>query len=739
MTGIRLYDYQEDMKQRILRSFVSCRSVMAQMPTGTGKTVVLAAVVLSFLRVRDGGAVWIVAHRRELVEQVRNTVDRMLAHVAGEEAAVSLKGRVKVLSIQWLSRHLADMTGEQPSLIVIDEAHHALANTYQSLWDVFVGAKFLGLTATPCRLDGSGFTDLFDALVTSFSISKFIGMGRLSLFDYVGIKDDSEDAALVESLAKRGVDGDFQVKEMGQVLNNRRAIERLYDSITRYAKGKKGIVYAVNIEHAREIARYYSEMGRKAVAIDSHTPKRERDCLIEDFKVGRTDVLVNVDIFSEGFDCPDVGFIQLARPTLSLARYLQMVGRGLRVTKGKECCVLIDNVGLYRMFGLPTVERDWQAMFEGRQPIQLQTYDVRQFHVVVECLERFIGGNVATDMNMGVIMTHEALRQYLEDEEGAWKEPCAADGYKVFMANNRKIGVRRKGEEVIAPAYHDITLLPQGYAICYRHHYDEKLVSLRTGHVVLPETTYHDIHLIGNRLVDVNTDQAGVRWVVDLENDAVYPYDVWERATLHVKQVGSLSLLKLGQIYYTRTMERYQSVYPITDKDIEWHGFYYTIDDPGAAQALPVCVMKGDSARYYWLVATQEDGTICVKDNQERYYKVGKERRTFITKEEAERLTVASDTPPVDKPRHVEPVRMGNKWGLKVDGRLVVTPIYRKILPAKYGCCVVEGNPCQWGIITLTGHQLVEPTYSKVHINDNGTAELTTVSGKVKTVKLNLN
>ena len=121
--------------------------------------------------------------------------------------------------------------------------------------------------------------------------------------------------------------------------------------------------YGAKIKYLVEL---YQEHGIKAVAIDSKTPAAERQADIEAFKNGDIQVLVNVDIFSEGFDCPDVEFVQLARPTLSLAKYLQMVGRGLRVAKGKKNCVIIDNVGLYRVFGLPSQVWNWNTMFEGK-------------------------------------------------------------------------------------------------------------------------------------------------------------------------------------------------------------------------------------------------------------------------------------------------------------------------------------------------------------------------------------
>lgn len=316
-----LRNYQYNIKHSLITERKQHSSIMVQMPTGTGKTHLLAAVIYDYLKKEQSQCVWIVAHRRELVEQIEETV--ACYGISKED------GRVKVMSIQWLSRHWEEVKGERPSLIVIDEAHHALAETYKELWLRYPDTKKLGMTATPCRLNRKGFTDLFDTLITSDSIADFIRQGWLSAFDYVSIRPNCEEQRLINSLEKRGADGDFQVKEMDTVLNKRPSIERLYESVRQYADGKKGIVYAISISHARNIAEYYKEHGMNAVAIDSKTPAKERKRLVEEFRQGKIQVLVNVDVFSEGFDCPDVEFIQLARPTLSLAKYLQQVGRGL--------------------------------------------------------------------------------------------------------------------------------------------------------------------------------------------------------------------------------------------------------------------------------------------------------------------------------------------------------------------------------------------------------------------------
>ena len=271
-----LRSYQQDIEQKVFDAWRQCHSAMVQMPTGTGKTHLLASVIYDWLKEAEHKSVWIVAHRRELVEQIEETVARY--------GITPKDGIVKVLSIQWLSRHFDDMKDERPSLIVIDEAHHALAGTYKELWRHYPEAKKLGMTATPCRLNRKGFTDLFEVLITSDGIADFIKQGWLSPFDYVSIRSNSEDQRLIDGLEKRGADGDFQVKEMDKVLNRRPTIERLYESVRQYAHGKKGIVYAVSISHARNITSYYKEHGMNAVAIDSKTPAKLRKEMVEDFR-----------------------------------------------------------------------------------------------------------------------------------------------------------------------------------------------------------------------------------------------------------------------------------------------------------------------------------------------------------------------------------------------------------------------------------------------------------------------
>ena len=450
---IQLFDYQEDMVKRVQEAFRHHDSVMVQMPTGTGKTYLLAALVGLFLKEE----VWVVAHRRELVSQIKDTLEKFFS---------SLKSTsIKVISIQWLSRHYGEME-EKPGLIVIDEAHHALAETYAEVMNAYPKAKKLGLTATPYRLNGKGFTDLFDTLLCSWSMERFIAEGRLSLYDYYSIKPDSAAQLLIDSLQKRGADGDYQQKELNEVMDVKPSLERLCLTIKEYVPGKKGIVYAISIQHAEHIAEFYRENGIKAVAISSKTPLAERQELIERFKASsllsslnstsdEIEVLVSVDLFSEGFDCPDVEFIQLARPTLSLAKYMQMVGRGLRVAEGKDYCVILDNVGLYKRFGLPSVDRDWQSMFEGRTSLE----DILQ-----EACMQVNSHNCRMDLMMDgdeemmKIINHEHQQQMIMDTYG----------YEIVEDEKGLKGIKDKyGKMILECQYKKIEVTNDGFAYCY--------------------------------------------------------------------------------------------------------------------------------------------------------------------------------------------------------------------------------------------------------------------------------
>ena len=756
-----LRDYQQEMKLRLFKEWELHRSVMVQMPTGTGKTHLLAAIVREFLR-GSSSRVWIVAHRRELVDQIEETVSR---HGMSKE-----DGRVRVMSIQWLSRNRKSMD-EEPDLIVIDEAHHALAETYRILWENYPEARKLGMTATPCRLNGKGFTDLFDSLITSWTVAEFIGKGWLSSFDYVSIRANSREQRLIDSLKKRGADGDYQVKEMNEVLNRETSIGRLYESVERYARGKKGIVYAVSIAHARRIAACYSAHGLEAVAIDSRTPASERRELVEDFRRGKVKVLVNVDIFSEGFDCPDVEFVQLARPTLSLAKYLQQVGRGLRKSGDKESCMLIDNVGLHRIFGLPVRERDWEAMFEGR--ILGDTFSRKRaengLSVACSLLEE---GRREEEWEM--VMTHGQLldairnRNLSDQEEGR----NALSVLKAFHDRCSGLwGLRRRNRVTVMPRYKEVfDTCADRAAVC--------LEDGRTGVVddngkpkIIIDRCRRLRFLKGELLAVTGND--GTDAYIDLKTDRTY------REKPVVCSYGSVELLKVGETFHSRTRKAYASMRGLHKDSLCFYGFYLKIPDyrvPKSCKlADPVwstvfdvfaCLLEGDDEEVYWCCGRLADRSIVVMDGQGSYYHVEKgKRKRYIAcnnpeageedfdsavkrlKEEAgrraEEMNLLLKRNEEEKRRKrleeigdVRPFRMGLKWGLKSGERIVVPPCYRNICPPVGGYCVFEENACQWGLMAPDGKVVVEARYQKVEIEGDGTVRLTVIPGKVKTIKL---
>lgn len=743
MKDIKLFDYQEDMKERIEKALRLHRSVMAQMPTGTGKTYLLTAVIDSFVNGNPMEKVWIVAHRRELVSQIDETVRKFHSYFASNTS--SLLSSVKAMSIQWLMRHY-DEIEEEPGMIVIDEAHHALAKTYKEMWERFPNAKFLGLTATPCRLNGKGFTDLFDVLVQSWSVPEFISKGRLATYDFVSIKSDGVTQRLIDSLQKRGADGDYQNKEMDMLLNKKPSIERLYQSLEEYGKDRKGIVYAINISHAQKITKLYQENGVKAIAIDSKTPAVERQQDIEAFKKGDIQVLVNVDIFSEGFDCPDVEFVQLARPTLSLAKYLQMVGRGLRVAKGKKNCVIIDNVGLYRVFGLPSQVWNWNAMFEGKLKVgkRKETPKDREFFLMNEKQDDI---QIHPDSEMMMVMSHEELLQTIQYREFV---DSKGEFAIIKLPDGKMTVVNRQGEQVIEPGnYYDMKFL-QGNILSYRPR--RKTVC------------YYDL------LARVVIDE-----------------DIHAKDAPEVITINKWEFVEYNGLFRSRTYEYFALPFRPSQYDLWNYGYYliynfqrstasgcqewiYKEEDGGSMRmhkenSEKVCFLRGDHTHVYWLCADLYDNGIVVMDSHEDYYFVDSSlKKTYIgcnqPKTESENLMVAM--PRLGKlvyeremqrrkkqeeqelllmqekseAGHVELYQAGKKWGVKVDGKVIVPPLYHSIAQPVGAYCAFEQIPRHWGVMTVKGKVIVDAKYEKVEIRDGGIAVVTDITGKTQTVHL---
>ena len=728
-----LRDYQIDICSRVSEAFEHHRSVMVQMPTGTGKTVVLAELVKRLKMKNEGLKILIVAHRRELVEQIKATIKRMKMD----------SRNITVESIQTISRRI-DALDFIPSLVVIDEAHHALAKTYKMMWDAWPDARFLGLTATPCRLNGQGFTDLFEVLVQSWDISTFIKEKWLSTYDFVSIKSDGVTQRLIDSLQKRGADGDYQNKEMDMLLNKRPSIERLYQSFEEYGKDRKGIVYAINISHAKKIMELYQEHGIKAVAIDSKTPAAQRQADIEAFKNGDIQVLVNVDIFSEGFDCPDVEFVQLARPTLSLAKYLQMVGRGLRVAKGKKNCVIIDNVGLYRVFGLPSQVWNWNAMFEGKLKVgkKKETAKEREFFLKVQD-----DIQINPDSEMMMVMSHEELMQSLRYREFV---DCNDDFAIVKLPDGKMTVVNRQGEQVMEPG------------------------------------NYYEMKFLRGNILSYRPRRKTVCYY-DLLARVVFDKDILAKDAPKVITIKEWEFIEYNGLFRSRTYEHFALPYRPSLYDLLNRGYYliyhnnYSVGSgcqvwycyeggdglmrKDSIESKDVCFLRNDYEHVYWLCANLYGRNIVVMDSKQDYYLVDSNmKKTYIgcnnPKNENEDLKVvmprlgkkyyhemmlqkkemeASEMLLLHEKSeagHVELYQAGKKWGVKIDGKVIVPPLYHSIAQPVGAYCAFEKIPRHWGVMTLKGKVIVDAKYEKVEIRDNGIAMVTNITGETQTINL---
>lgn len=730
-----LRDYQIDICSRVSEAFEHHRSVMVQMPTGTGKTVVLAELVKRLKMKNEGLKILIVAHRRELVEQIKATIKRMKMD----------SRNITVESIQTISRRI-DALDFIPSLVVIDEAHHALAKIYKMMWDAWPDARFLGLTATPCRLNGKGFTDLFDVLVQSWDIPTFIKEKWLSTYDFVSIKSDGVTQRLIDSLQKRGADGDYQNKEMDMLLNKKPSIERLYRSLEEYGKDRKGIVYAINISHAQKITKLYQENGVKAIAIDSKTPATERQADIEAFKKGDIQVLVNVDIFSEGFDCPDVEFVQLARPTLSLAKYLQMVGRGLRVAKGKKNCVIIDNVGLYRVFGLPSQVWNWNAMFEGKLKVgkKKETPKEREFFMMSKVQDDI---QINPDSEMMMVMSHEELMQSLLYREFV---DCNDDFAIVKLPDGKMTVVNRQGEQVMEPG------------------------------------NYYEMKFLRGNILSYRPRRKTVCYY-DLLARVVFDKDILAKDAPKVITIKEWEFIEYNGLFMSRTYEHFALPYRPSLYDLLNRGYYliyhnnYSVGSgcqvwycyeggdglmrKDSIESKDVCFLRNDYEHVYWLCANLYGRNIVVMDSKQDYYLVDSNmKKTYIgcnnPKNENEDLKVvmprlgkkyyhemmlqkkemeASEMLLLHEKSeagHVELYQAGKKWGVKIDGKVIVPPLYHSIAQPVGAYCAFEKIPRHWGVMTLKGKVIVDAKYEKVEIRDNGIAMVTNITGETQTINL---
>lgn len=361
---VQLRTYQHEGIRKIFEAWDPQRgnlmNVLFQMPTGTGKTTVFSEIVRKAHA--KNKKMLIVVHRTELVEQIVERLAQFQVHAGIISANIKPKPNadVQVATIQTLSRRQYPPA----DIVIIDECHHSKADTYKTLWDIYPNARFLGVTATPVRINGEGFDDLFNILIPLEKLSYFFENKFLAPIKHLVCS--IPDLSRVKQRMR-----DYDIEMLRNVMLDNSLMANLVESYKKRASGKKTIVFAVDIEHSREIVQRYINAGIPAAHVDATTPKTERKEILGRFKSGEILVLSNVDIVSEGFDVPDCEAVQLARPTKSLVLYLQQVGRCMRPAPGKEFGIVLDNAGLWLEHGLSYIDRDWTL--EGKKKSKKST------------------------------------------------------------------------------------------------------------------------------------------------------------------------------------------------------------------------------------------------------------------------------------------------------------------------------------------------------------------------------
>jgi superfamily II DNA or RNA helicase len=319
------------------------------LPTGGGKTCIIAAISAN-AAARDRH-VLILVHRRELIHQTSSK----LAWVGLEHGVIAAgippsDHAVQIASVQTLARRLSGLDW-RPTLIIIDEAHHATAGQWARILDHWPDAYRLGVTATPCRLDGCGLRGTFDTMVLGPSVADLIFTGYLSparIYAPPVVAD-------LQGIRSRG--GDYANDQAAAAMDRPTVTG---DAIAHYqllAPGQQAIAFCCNVAHAVSVCDAFKTAGIGAELLLGNTPDREQ--VVAAFAAHRIRVLVTVDVVSEGFDVPAASCAILLRPTQSLGLYLQQVGRVLRPAPGKEHAVILDHVGNVTRHGFPDDPRDW--------------------------------------------------------------------------------------------------------------------------------------------------------------------------------------------------------------------------------------------------------------------------------------------------------------------------------------------------------------------------------------------
>ena len=348
-----LRDYQQETLALVRKAAREGKRPILVLPTGGGKTLTAVLGIVKPSADKGARVLWI-AHRAELIDQAAGAMRAAglrVGEVMGDRAA-DPEAPVQVASIATLARRAGSLPDAR--VVIIDEAHHVRSATYMATLAHYIARKaiIIGMTATPERLDGKGLGDVFDEIVEQVTVRELIEHGSLSQYRYY--------APHVPDLTGiRRVGGDFSRRGSADVMGKSEVVGNLVVQYQKHLAGQRALVFAVSIAHSLAVVAQFQEAGITAAHLDGTTPERERAATLADFAAGRVLVVSNVDLFDEGFDCPATAGVLIARPTQSLTKHRQMIGRALRPYLGKSHATILDHAGNFLRHGMPDDVLDW--------------------------------------------------------------------------------------------------------------------------------------------------------------------------------------------------------------------------------------------------------------------------------------------------------------------------------------------------------------------------------------------